>query len=147
MLLIQAIIVLKPSSRNDPKKAVPVYPVRFVPLSIPSISFLARLCSPSIRILDSFSTHISRQSFLLHLSPFRSHFLLHSTRLCRFFFTFSPLDLRFPRFSPEQPIMSVGVKATFVYLIPRYNYRQTGYRWLLRALPLAYSSETSRDRR
>lgn len=49
MLLIQA-IVLKPSSRNDPKEVVPVYPVRFVPLSIPSISFLARLCSPSIRI-------------------------------------------------------------------------------------------------
>lgn len=29
--------------------------------------------------------------------------------------------------------MSVEVKATFVYLIPRYNYRQTGYRWLLGA--------------
>lgn len=40
-----------------------------------------------------------------------------------------PRTLDSPCLSLERPIMSVEVKATFVYLIPRYNYRQTGYRW------------------
>lgn len=129
--LIQAIIVLEPSSRNDPTEGSLYSSRHFVHF-------------PCLFTFDTRIPLLSRQSSLSYLPlipspPPSPLFPLPFHRLYSFFsFPSRPSHL-------NDRLCQSKLKPAFVYLIPRYKYRQTGYRWLLGAATTFLRIRARRD--
>lgn len=130
--LIQAIIVLELSSRNDPTEGSLYSSRHFVHFPW----FL--VFSPSIRGFPSSVVNLPSRILPLIPSPPPSPFFPFHRIYSFFSFPSRPSHL-------NDRLCQSKLKPAFVYLIPRYKYRQTGYRWLLGAATTFLRIRARRD--